>query len=161
MFIDQEENGHLFCVLADFSMSTLAASTSKMGVKAFQKSKFKGLSIGYASPELLEEFANPTGAPVNPNLPAANDIYAFGITIYEVLARTDGWPLSMTEDDVVQNVTSGRRPDWIYVPDDKKSSRAYEILVSVATQCWSPDPAARPNTLDSLRQIETAKNFLR
>lgn len=164
MFVEKNPDGSLVAVLADFSMS-FVANGSKLGVKAFHKSLFKGLSVAYAPPELLRQFQNPTDPAVARHLetcpPSSCDVFAFGVTVFELLTRTDAWPMSMNETQLMSKVLGGERPPWpAYLQKLKEESRTVQTFMIVAERCWAQLAADRPQMVDMQVEIESARKRL-
>jgi len=70
------------------------------------------------------------------------DVYAFGILMWEVLARRvpfNGWKPA----DIVAHVTSGKRPDMSASTFGLEAD-AVGDLMQLMQRCWAQDAAERP-----------------
>ncbi|KAI9205929.1 kinase-like domain-containing protein [Polychytrium aggregatum] len=99
-----------------------------------------GGTLEYMAPEMLDD-DNPVGSS------KATDVYAFGITIYEVLndcrpiwVTADGQP--MRERVIESQVLRNHRPKQLEgIPDD---------IRALIERCWHQDPAERPKFSETL-----------
>ncbi|KAI9199843.1 uncharacterized protein BJ171DRAFT_517180 [Polychytrium aggregatum] len=101
------------------------------------------------APEMLDD-ENPAGSSKE------TDVYAFGITMYEVLnncrdiwVTKDGQPM---RDRVIESqVCKGNRPNRIDgIPDD---------IWTLIEQCWHQEPQERPNFKAILAALEPYRDF--
>ncbi len=83
------------------------------------------------------------------------DVYAFGILMWEVLARRvpfNGWKPA----DIVAHVTSGKRPDTSASTFGMEAD-AVGDLMDVMRRCWAQDAAERPEFSELVKTLETWK----
>ncbi|KAG8902676.1 hypothetical protein FRB99_004265 [Tulasnella sp. 403] len=73
----------------------------------------------------------------------ASDVYAFGMTIYQVLSGMDPFSDYGAEEEVREAVTSGERPPTD--PSGSKEGDSYHELWVIAEDCWNQDPHERPS----------------
>ena len=130
------------------------------GVKAFQKSHFKGLSVPYASPELLQQYVSQSEtSPVLISAPACADTYAFGVSCYEILTRVEAWPHVRNEDELIHAVLAGVRPQWpetiLRVRDRHET---IGMLVNITEKCWFQNGLLRPNMGEIYRELQQRQN---
>ncbi|KIO28629.1 hypothetical protein M407DRAFT_71588, partial [Tulasnella calospora MUT 4182] len=134
---------HVF--LCDFGLAkhvTSRTSTSLRGVG----------SIPWQSPELLRDASRRT---------FQSDIYAFGITISEVLSSKEPYSDSNGIAAIIMGVLlSGERPpkEPLAAPD----GTSYLQLWDEASKCWDEDPAVRPSIVRVLARLdnERADNWI-
>lgn len=100
--MDVLDDGSIVCVLADFSMSAVTRQ-DKLAVPAFKQSSFRGLSVSYAAPEILEKYISDNSSSrvtTQSRISSKNqrhsilsvedgaaDAYAFAILSFEFLIR--------------------------------------------------------------------------
>ncbi|KIL54563.1 hypothetical protein M378DRAFT_753083 [Amanita muscaria Koide BX008] len=94
-------------------------------------------TLRWMAPELIQE--DITVATI------ATDIYAFGMTCYEILSRES--PFAAVNDfAVMKKVTDGQRPAKI------ESCHSDEMW-SIITRCWAHEPGDRPSTEETLKLV--------
>ncbi|KAI9203614.1 kinase-like domain-containing protein [Polychytrium aggregatum] len=122
-------------VVSDFGMARVkhTAATANRTRAANQHSA--GGTLDYMAPEMLDD-DNPSDSTKQ------TDVYAFGITMYEVLndGRTiwvtgNGQP--MRDVVVMRQLFLGNRP--------KRPGNISDALWDVVEQCWHQDPSLRPS----------------
>jgi serine/threonine protein kinase len=99
----------------------------------------------YLAPELMQ--AKPYSRKV--------DVYAFGILIWEVLARRvpfNGWKPT----DIVAHVTSGKRPDTSASTFGLEAD-AVTDLKALMERCWAHEPAERPEFSELVQLLDVWK----
>ncbi|KAI9190610.1 kinase-like domain-containing protein, partial [Polychytrium aggregatum] len=125
-------DGSSNAVVTDFGMSrTKHTSASANRTRRDQPT---GGTLEYIAPEMLDD-ERPTGSS------KATDVYAFGVTLYEVFndckpiwVTIDGQP--MRESVVERLVLRGVRPkQFDGIPDD---------IRALIERCWHQDPSQRP-----------------
>lgn len=147
MLLDVLPNSSLICLLADFSISSIQ-SDERMGVKALKKSHLVGLSVAYASPEMVHAFfefrkaqkqnpsleMQPVPGPVH-----SRDSYSYGIMAFEVITRRKAYQ-DMHRDEIRKHVLKGLRPQF---PDNvvqwRGLDRNWGILCNISESCWTTD----------------------
>ncbi len=115
------------CKIADFGTARLAALTA--GTKAEFTDPLLTRNVGtllWTAPEILQERA----------YDRAVDVYSFGIVLWEIWTRALPFADLKTIWAIRAAVVGGTRPP---VPAD-----APVAYVALMTQCWQPEPAARP-----------------
>ena len=82
------------------------------------------------------------------------DIYAFGITIWEIL--TGKWPFDgCTEAMVIFGVRERQRPDLSEIPTVTENEyQSNKIIVQLMKKCWHQDPQERPEFAEILDQLQ-------
>ncbi|KAG8984549.1 hypothetical protein FRB90_005242, partial [Tulasnella sp. 427] len=124
-------------LLCDFGLAkhvTSRTSTSLRGVG----------SIPWQSPELLKNAARRT---------FQSDIYAFGITIYEVLSGKEPYSNHGGVGSIVTAVLlcAERPPKEPYAAPD---GTLYSQLWDEASKCWDEDPTLRPRASSILSRLD-------
>ncbi|KIO28626.1 hypothetical protein M407DRAFT_71596, partial [Tulasnella calospora MUT 4182] len=122
-------------LLCDFGLAkhvTSRTSTSLRGVG----------SIPWQSPELLRDASRRT---------FSSDVYAFGITIYEVLSGTSPHRHHPGVGSLISAVISGERP--AQRPTVAPDGSSYSAFWEEANACWAQDPNSRPSIDDVLRRL--------
>ncbi|KAI9197392.1 kinase-like domain-containing protein, partial [Polychytrium aggregatum] len=130
-------NASFSAVITDFGMSRTKHTSASMDRN--RNSRPTGGTEGYMAPEMLDD--DPSGSTMK------TDVYAFAITMYEVL--NDAKPVWTTEDGqamrarVIERIScKGKRPKRISaIPDD---------VWALIERCWAHDPTHRPAFPDIL-----------
>ncbi|KAG9027784.1 hypothetical protein FRB95_007391 [Tulasnella sp. JGI-2019a] len=106
---------------------------------AFTSVALKGAGFcRWMSPELLKEDESVVKT-------TASDVYAFGMTIAEILSAQFPFPHLRSALSVVLAVTSGKRPPFEPL---SREGQQFQDLWSLAASCWTPDPRPRPTADD-------------
>lgn len=86
VLVDRDQYGFMYCVLTDFGISQIFSQNSQL-VGAFRVTNLRGLSLTYASPEVIQRFRKQE---TNLNFFDASkaDMYSLSILIQDIL--TDG-----------------------------------------------------------------------
>jgi serine/threonine protein kinase, bacterial len=144
MLLSKDEYGTFFVVLCDFGIATIV-SNPVFGIMTFGMSKARGASAAYAAPEVFARLKTGKG-PEEPDLKKAADVYAYGISIFELISRQQPWDSSLkTSADIEFSVMEGKRP----VIDDsiarkRETDKNLNFLCSIMELSWLANPAARP-----------------
>jgi serine/threonine protein kinase len=93
--------------------------------------------IRWMAPEQLERTA----------YSRASDVFAFGVLLYEIFARSAPWP-GLSNVHVITAVLKGTR---MTVPDAAAEFR------TLMDQCWTEDPRARPSMQDVMQSLKPRK----
>ncbi|XP_045484741.1 receptor-type guanylate cyclase Gyc76C-like [Pieris rapae] len=117
----------------------------------------------WKSPELLRQLDYPNG---NVGGTQKGDVYAFGIILYEIIARRGPFGFTSLEPkEIVERVKRGPenldgsepfRPDWRTLQGD-----AEDFVLGVMRDCWTEEPALRPDfpTIRSrLKKLKSGKS---
>ncbi|KAG8871013.1 hypothetical protein FRB97_009184 [Tulasnella sp. 331] len=120
-------------VICDFGL------TKALGTKYFTTSSgLKGMgSMRWMAPELLNGDTKTT----------ASDMYAFGMTIVEILTGNVPFPDLHHPSPIIIAVLGGRRPPLEPIYRGKQSLRAFWDIVVL---CWTAEREERPGPLESL-----------
>ena len=152
---------NLNCKIGDFGSAQLSVFTGKKTrtyVKAFNLTpKKRPFSDQYAAPELL----NDPGLTRTPY----QDVYAYGIIIFEVLERRRPIQANNLIEAYIINVKNKERPQIAEEKFEarkqslKKNKRNNEIeildtLVKIMKKCWAHDPVHRPSMNDNKQNLE-------
>ena len=100
----------------------------------------------FMAPELLlpARFSLDKGVPSK-----EADIYALGMTVYQVL--TGKWPFhSKMEGDIMLVVMSGERPQK---PRNAEAIGMTEVVWDLLIKCWREDRMTRPTIADVLKRL--------
>ena len=122
-------------VIADFGIAKIIGTPNL--VAGLRDSKIEGLTPSYAAPELL--FTRM----MTSELDKKADVYAYAITLWELIARTDIWIDEMGKrlgfESVKKLVLDGERPKL--TPRHREYARLCEII----EEGWTALPAKRPS----------------
>ena len=120
--------------LSDFGTTRALSSDGKFGNTL--RTGVLG-TVGFLAPEI---FTNP-----DEQSPAV-DIFALGVTFYDILLNGDrSWRYTVDQDGLNNNL---RPPP---PPGTTLSERQY---YSIIERCWNPDPALRPTSHDLLSMLQ-------
>ena len=122
--------------LADFGLITIISDPSS---RLSSNSSTQGGTTRWMSPELLnpQRFKLKKGRPTK-----FSDCYAFGMVIYETISRHLPFHRDANHT-VVLKVSNGEHPP--------RKARFSDSLWRMLELCWGPQPNARPNIEDVLR----------
>ncbi|KAG8968346.1 hypothetical protein FRC05_001570 [Tulasnella sp. 425] len=130
-------SGEEHVLLCDFGLAkhvTSRTSTSLRGVG----------SIPWQSPELLRDASKRT---------FQSDVYAFGITISEVLSGNEPYAHHAGIGSIITGVLfSGERPPK--EPSTAPDGTSYLQLWEEASNCWDEDPPLRPSMFSVLKRLD-------
>eukprot|EP00483_Globobulimina_turgida_P004090 UN04098 len=104
--------------------------------------------LKWMAPELIDNHNN--------NTSFESDIYAFGITIWEILTGNEPYPDTKAVDAAIQVLIKKRRPQqYAFIP---------EPIQNLMVKCWNTDISQRPkanqvvNELDKYIQDQKGKS---
>ena len=85
------------------------------------------------------------------------DVYAFGITLYELLVKRSAWH-GFKPDEIKAKVLAGERPA---IPDTLGPSLGSDFvyLLEILTSCWRDDPLERPTFDDLYDSMESRSSI--
>lgn len=114
-------------------------------------------TLGWASPEVLCEEP----------LTGKNDVYAFGVVMYEVLSGITPFA-AVPREAIAAAIIDGKRPeDYTAIPNPKNGEVALEgsqldafsSLALLMRQCWRQVPEERPDFPQILEMLENARRL--
>ena len=120
-------------VISDFGMAKTVGSAKT--VSGLASSNVSGYTPNFAAPELLQ--MSPGGMTLE--IDKKVDVYAFAITIWELLHRKRVWS-DHEGKSALQEVNCGERP---FV--DEKIGQQYPELSQLMQKCWDHIPIKRPS----------------
>ena len=107
-------NGQRFkCVVCDFGYANVLGDESQVGrlVKGLEKPNTAGITAQYASPELFSRVF--IGRKISSEIDKMIDVYAYAITLYELITRKKAWdgvPNEAIQDKVLQGMDNRSCP---------------------------------------------------
>ncbi|VVD03545.1 unnamed protein product, partial [Leptidea sinapis] len=143
--------------VTDFGLHELRYSAESDFIGEHQY--YRGLL--WKSPELLRQLDDPNGTVGGTQ---KGDVYAFGIILYEIIARRGPFGLTSLEPkEIVERVKRGRTEnEEIFRPDTSALvEQTEDYLVSCMAECWAEEPASRPDfpTIRSkLKKLKSGKS---
>jgi len=75
----------------------------------------------------------------------SSDVYAFGMTIVEILTGKPPFPEIKHLGRIVTSVLAGKRPP--FNPSGRRGT-SFNSLWNLASSCWDPEPDRRPSARD-------------
>ncbi|KAG8922847.1 hypothetical protein FRC00_006954, partial [Tulasnella sp. 408] len=128
-----DDNGH--CRLCDFGLTKVASSSTSTAMRGVG-------TLRWQSPELWD------------NAPKSfeSDVYAFGMTITEVLKGEVPFSNFTAEGTFIKAVMAGERPSRI--PTLSPDGISYEDIWDVAAACWPENPADRITMSEAFHRIQ-------
>lgn len=156
----QQMGAHV--VLSDFG-STRIIDQKTLLVKAFKLAEKREATPIYAAPEIMSKLLNGLPWDLSATDAKAMDVYAFGISLYELLSREK--PFSDFKKHSVKSlsdaVANGTRPVWKPQLMSSLQSDPYSnYLMELAIRCWAPVPSQRPTFKTILEEIQYATSGL-
>ena len=149
ILIDDQDN----CVICDFGFAHFVGDEYDI-VSGLLKPLKAGLTFAYAAPELLDIVLN-YEKPKHTEIEMKVDVYAFAITMFEVISRVSPWK-GMGKFDLYERVGEGKRPEF---PKDIMKRKELNEMIEIIEACWHQNPNDRPNFDSihaSLSQIESS-----
>ncbi|KAI3643052.1 hypothetical protein MP228_012607 [Amoeboaphelidium protococcarum] len=148
-------NAPFHAVISDFGIAQIVSNRALL-VSAFQISKFQGLSVNYAAPELVARIINPQLAQeeLPPQVKLSLDVYSVSIMGFEMMCKQPAWN-GREQNAVIEMIMSGSRPSWPQQIKDDKSPRMI-ALKSTIELGWDASSSRRPpisNMFDQLSQF--------
>ena len=83
------------------------------------------------------------------------DIYAYAITMYEVLTRLKAWD-GCNVDMIKELVIQGHRPkipEILFKIASEPGGQTLSLLLETTNACWAPDPTDRPEFKEIYNKI--------
>ena len=143
MLLDEEDRA----VISDFGVADVMGAALRPGhrlVAALTNPGVVGLTPAYAAPELYDRVRGIT-APSD----AAIDVFAFAITLLEMLIRKQPWKSQGVDKSEIQIlVYAGKRPQI-----DPEVRQNEPELVGLIEACWSHNPMHRPAFSDIYNKL--------
>ncbi|KAG8892396.1 hypothetical protein FRB99_002736 [Tulasnella sp. 403] len=122
-------------VIHDFGLSRPSNTATHAGVKG-------NGTVLYQAPELFG------GASKS----SKSDVYAFGITAYEILHGRK-WELpSNVQGAIITDIAKGARPQPTL--EASPSGQSYATIWELAKSCWTEDPESRPTMEQVVRELQ-------
>ncbi|EPZ34831.1 kinase-like protein [Rozella allomycis CSF55] len=137
------------CYLCDFGFSNvLGSKSSRKKLVAGLKGQVKiGMTSAYAAPEMIHRMYSDDPIPEVSDKDFAIDIYAYCISVYELLTRKDPWP-NKTEKQIIEDVYIKKlTPQFLNISKFDGNFRG-----------WNFNPNFRPSTSDFIRYFESNEN---
>ncbi|KAG8895413.1 hypothetical protein FRB99_000602 [Tulasnella sp. 403] len=126
-------------VMCDFGLARLSAASTAPGLKGAG-------TVRWQSPELWEEASKSY----------ASDVYAFGMTIYEVLTGKEPFYDCKEYGTLLTRVIKeNQRPPR--GPEESPNGESYSYLWDTAERCWKKDRDERPSMADVLRWLQNGR----
>ncbi|KAI3637207.1 hypothetical protein MIR68_004913 [Amoeboaphelidium protococcarum] len=145
-------NAPFHAVISDFGIAQIVSNRALL-VSAFQISKFQGLSVNYAAPELVARIINPQLAQeeLPPQVKLSLDVYSVSIMGFEMMCKQPAWN-GCEQNAVIEMIMSGSRPSWPQQIKDDKSPRMI-ALKSTIELCWDASSSRRPPIQNMFEQL--------
>ncbi|XP_063620274.1 receptor-type guanylate cyclase Gyc76C-like isoform X1 [Cydia splendana] len=111
----------------------------------------------WKSPELLRELDDPNGTVGGTQ---KGDVYAFGIILYEIIARKGPFGNSLDPKEIVERVKRGRTEgEEVFRPDTSALvGVAEDYVLQTMQDCWAEEPAARPDFVTLRNRLKKMKS---
>ncbi|KAI3635002.1 hypothetical protein MIR68_006568 [Amoeboaphelidium protococcarum] len=146
------QNAPFHAVISDFGIAQIVSNRALL-VSAFQISKFQGLSVNYAAPELVARIINPQLAleELPPQVKLSLDVYSVSIMGFEMMCKQPAWN-GREQNAVIDMIMNGSRPSWPQqIKDDK--SPCMVALKSTIELGWDVSSSRRPPIQNMFQQL--------
>jgi serine/threonine protein kinase len=130
-------------VLADYGLVFVIETTDFTSTKTAGTCRWMAPEVMNPADELLEDEEPPV------LFTRASDIYAFGMTAFEILSGDVPFSNKKTDSSVIFYVLAGNRPDS---PQYQKSTT--QALRDFLALCWSTEPGRRPSAECVVKTLE-------
>lgn len=148
------------CLVCDFGYSSRIVPDGDDGardeVRGLRMPNYVGLTWRYAAPELYEAIKK--GGRLNREKDKKIDVYAFAITLYEVVTGMPPWIEASQTREIIASIKAGKRPNGHqkFLPEyESNGDRAY--LINLIDKCWAQDPAVRPSFDEIVGFVEKSR----
>lgn len=151
-----KETMKFFCVICDFGVATIV-NQRLMKVKAFQQSEIIGASLPYISPEHWVRISKPNYDPQLdlPEILKAGDVYSYGITLWEAMARDGPWKaIPDMERMRILVLDMNQRPQNDYLNSLIANLPIYKKMYSIVEACWGAKAVDRPTMMMVKKDIQ-------
>ena len=120
-------------------------------VRGLETPRSLGLTVPYAAPELFLRMRRIRDACTTAD--TALDVYAYGVSLYEMITRSPPWPNTASPEAICMQVTAGVRPPLSPRVTDQVSPRW--LINELVPACWSHSPEERPTFADILKTFSS------
>ena len=127
------------CVICDFGCAHYLGDAFSV-VRGLETPLRKGLTYRYAAPELLDIVLNHESLLHDSEGELKFDVYAFAITMYEVITGSTVWK-DLSKYEIYDLVSDSQRPDFLTA----KRLPELNVLVEIIKSAWDQNPSARPS----------------
>ena len=135
-------------IICDFGYANFIGEDIPV-VSGIEMPTHAGLTFPYAAPEIIEgKYTNR----FNKESDKAIDVYAYAMTLYEVLMQKVPWH-GLNTTQIKENVLSGHRPPI----EPKTRFEDIPLIVQFIERCWSQNPLERPRFQDICKGIMEEK----
>ena len=157
---DAGSGGRTFhCLVCDFGYSSRIVPDGDIirdEVRGLRMPNYVGLTWRYAAPELYEAIKK--GGRLNREKDKKIDVYAFAITLYEVVTGMPPWIEASQTREIIASIKAGQRPNGHqkFLPEyEVNGDRAY--LINLIDKCWAQDPDTRPSFDEIVGLVEKSR----
>lgn len=149
LLVDIDKVGKLIVVIADMGISAIVNSDLINVVRHLRTVQILGASAAFAAPEVFKRLrpGGPTSIldlQIEPDIAKAADIYAYSITLWEMVTKKKAWKQIRSWEGIETRVCSGERPE--FPEETEKLCKTDSIvlgLVKIIAVTWCQDPAMR------------------
>ena len=134
-------------VISDFGMAKVI-NNGRHSVRGLAESDVFGFTPAYCAPELLTKSISIT------EVSKKADVYAYGITLLELITRKKLWrdqsDSALSFQDICHLVSRGERPTI-----SQSLREQYPQVAETINKCWKQDPFNRPSFDDISRLVNS------
>lgn len=132
-------------VIADFGMAEI---NNKYNVPTVQD--FAG-TLRYKAPEI--------GLQLPTKQPEKQDVYSFGIVMWEVLHESIAFQ-TMTDDEIIKQIWKQKKRPEVLKPAPTSYEGSLRVkLIELMEACWDHDPEKRPDFGEISQRLNTLSRY--
>ncbi|KAI5121784.1 hypothetical protein M0805_009595 [Coniferiporia weirii] len=132
-------------LICDFGISRMITSSQTLYISTTHNGSPRG-STRWMSIELFG-----IGSDIDPKHTKASDIWAYGMTIYEILTKQRPYAHLKADQRVILAIIRGELPSR---PDHNEHSPALEDIWRICEDCWKTDPEDRITISEIILRME-------
>ncbi|KAI5119138.1 hypothetical protein M0805_005217, partial [Coniferiporia weirii] len=132
-------------LICDFGISSMTISSQSFPLSTTHGGSLRG-STRWMSIEL-----SGINSDIDPKHTKASDVWAYGMTIYEILTKQRPYAHLKADQRVILAIIRGELPSW---PDYNKQLPALEVIWGICEDCWKTDPEDRITISEIILRME-------
>lgn len=144
ILVEVSEDGSFWCAICDFGFASICGG-SRPVAKGINVPKTVGITVRYSAPEVFTHLKSKSGeGRVTTEIDKKIDVYAYAITMYEILAKRSAWG-DVSKNLIIVNVKSNLRPPFMEDSSITEKYAQMPSLLKIVTEGWKQKPEERPS----------------